>query len=176
MCADGCASVRSTYLSSASAAIATIHLSESLLFLAYVTLVAAWYLVLLRPYTSQVGLETARVATLLSLLPKNVDLQKLMAIHYAFRERQRASLHMALRMALHSSQMQREAAAQAKANEAAAVMPSLRMRSMRSPTHVSAHRSHHHSGHHHHHHRPHVPRSGTATPAYGATSVAPTIS
>ncbi|RYG56192.1 hypothetical protein EON66_03480 [archaeon] len=62
-------------------------MSETLIFIMYLSAIATWYLSLLRPYISQLNLEMSRVAALLSFLPVGVDLQKLMSIHNQRRAR-----------------------------------------------------------------------------------------
>lgn len=50
------------------------------------------YVVLFRPYMAQIAQESGRVAALLAFLPKSVDLQKLIRVHQAHTQRQRADL------------------------------------------------------------------------------------
>jgi hypothetical protein len=79
--ADGLQKLRDLHVVAVSRALGIIHLSESLLYIFFLVITLGWYFALLRPFVTAVGLETSRVAALLSFLPKSVDLQKLMRLH-----------------------------------------------------------------------------------------------
>lgn len=78
---DGSVSSRALHSEAAKAALRSIHLIESLLYLAYLGVLSAWYFLGLRPYLRSLTLESYRVMTILSFLPRKVDLSKLLRVH-----------------------------------------------------------------------------------------------